>query len=135
MSTKELKKTEAAVPATGGTQAAKPVILTPFVDIMETDKEVILVADMPGVNESNVDIDLQGNNLTIKGARDDKFGMDDAQLIRGEYRPEYCYERQFTIGEVIDMKGISACMKDGVLRLTLPKQKELAPRRIKVKAG
>ena len=40
---------------------------------------------MPGVNESNVDIDLQGNNLTIKGARDD-VGMDDAQLIRGEYR-------------------------------------------------
>ena len=131
----ELKKTESAAPVAGKGQASEPVVLTPLVDIMETEKEVILVADMPGVNEGNVDIDLQGNNLTIKGNRDDKFGMDDAELVRGEYRPEYRYERQFTIGEVIDMKGISARMKDGVLRLTLPKLKELAPRRIQVKAG
>jgi HSP20 family molecular chaperone IbpA len=131
----ELKKTESSAPVVQQGQSAAPVVLTPLVDIMETDKEVILIADMPGVNEGNVDIDLQGNNLTLKGNRDDKFGMDDADLVRGEYRPEYRYERQFTIGEAIDLKGITASMKDGVLRLTLPKLKELAPRRIQVKAG
>lgn len=131
----ELKKTESSAPVVQQGQSVAPVVLTPLVDIMETDKEVILIADMPGVNEGNVDIDLQGNNLTLKGNRDDKFGMDDADLVRGEYRPEYRYERQFTIGEAIDLKGITASMKDGVLRLTLPKLKELAPRRIQVKAG
>lgn len=131
----ELKKTESSAPVVQQGQSPAPVVLTPLVDIMETDKEVILIADMPGVNEGNVDIDLQGNNLTLKGNRDDKFGMDDADLVRGEYRPEYRYERQFTIGEAIDLKGITASMKDGVLRLTLPKLKELAPRRIQVKAG
>lgn len=131
----ELKKTAAASPASSQGAAAEPVVLTPLVDIMETAHEVIVIADLPGVNDQTVDIDLQGNNLTIRGNRDDKFGMNDANLARGEYRPEYRYERQFTIGEAIDTQAITAQMKDGVLSLNLPKLKELAPRRIEVKAG
>ena len=131
----ELKKTESTSPAARKSRAAEPVVLTPLVDIMETAQEVIVVADMPGVNDRTVDIDLQGNSLTIRGNRDDKFGMDDANMAHSEYRPEYRYERQFTIGEAIDMQGITAQMKDGVLNLNLPKLKELAPRRIVVKAG
>jgi HSP20 family protein len=111
----------------------EPVVLSPAVDIMETDKEVFLLADMPGVNEKNVDIDLHGNSLTIKGKREDAVTMD-LELSRAEYQPLYSYERQFTIGDAIDQEKIAAVMKDGVLRLTLPKVKELAPRRIEVKS-
>lgn len=109
------------------------VVLSPAVDILETEKDVLLLADMPGVNEKNVDIDLHGNSLTIKGHRETPVsaGM---ELIRTEYQPDYRYERQFTMGDTIDREKITAVMKDGVLRLTLPKVKELAPRRIEVKA-
>lgn len=111
----------------------EPVVLSPAVDILETERDVLVLADMPGVNEKNVDIDLHGNSLTIKGQREATVpaGM---ELLRAEYQPEYRYERQFTIGEAIDQEKITAAMKDGVLRLTLPKVKELSPRRIEVKA-
>ncbi len=110
----------------------QPVVLSPRVDITETDKDVILVADMPGVNEKGVDVDLERNCLTIKGNRE-ADPMEGFKLTNGEYQPAYTYERQFTIGETIDRDNISASMKDGVLRLVLPKVPEAAPKRIQVK--
>ena len=105
-------------------------VVTPKVDIMETESIVYLVAEMPGVSEKNVDIDLQGNNLTIRGSTVCEGGTEPA---RSEFYPEKAYERQFTLGNSIDLANISANMKDGVLRLTLPKVKDLAPRKIEVK--
>jgi HSP20 family protein len=105
-------------------------VVTPKVDIMETESIVYLVAEMPGVNEKNVDIDLQGNNLTIRGSTVNEGGP---EPTRSEFYPAKAYERQFTLGNSIDLANISANMKDGVLRLTLPKVKELAPRKIEVK--
>ena len=104
--------------------------MTPKVDIMETESIVYLVAEMPGVSEKNVDIDLQGNNLTIRGSTVSEGGTEPK---RSEFYPEKAYERQFTLGNSIDLANISANMKDGVLRLTLPKVKDLAPRKIEVK--
>ncbi len=108
-------------------------VITPRVDILENENDVTLIADMPGVNEKGVDIDLQRNCLTIKGTRSEgpEEGLD---LTNSEYRPAYRYERQFTLGDAIDLDNISASMKDGVLRLTMPKVKEPAPRRIVVNA-
>jgi len=110
------------------------VVLKPQVDIIEDDEKVLLIADMPGVNEKNVDIDLQGNNLTIRGQRE-AIDVEGMTLKCAEYQPDYRYERQFTIGETIDLEKIEAAMKDGVLKLTLPKMKEATPRRIEVKLG
>ncbi len=111
----------------------KTTVLNPRVDILENETEVMLIADMPGVNEKGVDIDLQRNCLTIKGVRQEEQeeGM---TLSTSEFHPKYSYERQFTIGDAIDLEHITASMKDGVLRLTLPKVKEPEPRRIEVKA-
>ncbi|MBR5078995.1 MAG: Hsp20/alpha crystallin family protein [Victivallales bacterium] len=106
-------------------------VVTPKVDIMETETIVYLVAEMPGVSEKNVDIDLQGNNLTIRGSTVPDSGQ--AEPTRSEYYPEKAYERQFTLGNSIDLANISANMKDGILRLTLPKVKEHSPRKIEVK--
>ncbi|MBP5639753.1 MAG: Hsp20/alpha crystallin family protein [Victivallales bacterium] len=107
-------------------------IVSPKVDIMETETQVFLVAEMPGVSEKNVDVDLQGNTLAIRGTTDFKApeGFD---LTGSEYSPNKEYERQFTLGDSIDLNGISANMKDGILKLTLPKVKELSPRKIVVK--
>ena len=69
-------------------------VVTPKVDIMETETIVYLVAEMPGVSEKNVDIDLQGNNLTIRGSTVPDSGQ--TEPTRSEYYPEKAYERQFT---------------------------------------
>lgn len=109
------------------------VVVTPRVDIMENDTQVVLIADMPGVSEKDVDIDLQHNCLSIKGNRVFK-AEDGMKLTNAEFQPAYIYERQFTLGDIIDTENITASMKDGVLRLTLPKVKEATPRRIEVKS-
>ena len=111
----------------------KTTVLTPRVDILESETEVTLIADMPGVNEKGVDIDLQRNCLTIKGTRQDEQDEGMA-LTNSEFHPKYSYERQFTIGDAIDLDNITASMKDGVLKLNLPKIKEPEPRRLEVKA-
>ena len=107
-------------------------VVSPKVDIMETETQVFLVAEMPGVSEKNVDVDLQGNTLTLKGTTDFQ-APEGLELTGNEYSPNKIYERQFTLGDSIDLNGISANMKDGILKLTLPKVKELAPRKIVVK--
>ena len=109
------------------------VVISPRVDITENEKEVLLVADMPGVGQNGVDIDLERNVLTIRGTRSAEI-MEGFELTNAEFQPVYSYERQFTLGDTIDRENISASMKDGVLRLILPKVAEAAPRRIVVKA-
>ena len=110
----------------------EPTVIIPRVDIYENDAEVLLIADMPGVNDKGVDIDLQRNCLTIKGTRQENT-EEGLELTNAEFQPTFCYERQFTLGDTIDLDHITASMKDGVLRLTMPKVKEAAPRRIEVK--
>ncbi|MBQ6472248.1 MAG: Hsp20/alpha crystallin family protein [Victivallales bacterium] len=109
------------------------VVISPRVDITENEKEVLLVADMPGVGQNGVDVDLERNVQTIKGTRTAEV-MEGFELTNAEFQPVYSYERQFTLGDTIDRENISASMKDGVLRLVLPKVAEAAPRRIVVKS-
>lgn len=108
-------------------------VFVPRVDITETEREVRLTADMPGVDDKNVDIDLDRNVLTIRG----KCAPEAPQGFSPAYR-EYLtgnYERAFTLSDEIDRDRIEAIVKNGVLRLTLPKAEEAQPKRISVKAG
>jgi HSP20 family protein len=106
---------------------------TPAVDIFETDKALTVVADMPGVKPEDLSIDLHENILSFTGdvTAPEKEGELD---VYREYRTGR-YVRDFTLGELIDQAKIDAELKDGVLRLTLPKVEEAKPRRITVKAG
>jgi HSP20 family molecular chaperone IbpA len=124
------EKQEVPAPAEG----IKPgPIFTPVVDIFETDNEITLLADMPGVNSENLDIDLRENLLTLSGDVEPPEGSDEVEVFR-EYQTGRYY-RQFTLSEVIDQSKIEAGLTDGVLRLTLPKVAKAAPRRITVKAA
>lgn len=108
-------------------------VFVPRVDIHESETQVVLVADMPGVDENSVKIDLNGSELTISG----RFVPTPPEGYTLSYR-EYGsgnYERSFTLGDTINRDNIEAVVKDGVLRLTLPKAKEAQPRRIQVAAG
>jgi HSP20 family molecular chaperone IbpA len=103
------------------------------VDIYETPEELVVTADMPGVSRENVDIQLDGDSLTIEGRvrPEDYEGLKPAQV---EYGVGGFY-RRFSVGEAIDREGIKAQLTRGVLTLRLPKAAHARQRRIEVQAA
>ena len=130
---KELKvrgKQEVASPAE---QTTPGLVFTPAVDIFETEKEITLLADMPGVKADDLTIDLRDNTLTLSG---DISPVENTaeQVILVEYESGKYY-RQFTLGELVNQEKIDAKLSDGVLRLSLPKVEKATPKKIAVQSG
>ncbi len=119
------------VQATGESTRNVPVFI-PAVDIYEKEGSLTLVADMPGVPPENIDIDLNADQLTIRGTvpRQEENG----KVLFREYTVGDYY-RQFSLSNEIDREKIQASMKDGVLRLVLPKAEAAKPRKITVQAS
>ena len=117
---------------TSPAEQTKPgVVFTPSVDIFETDRELTLLADLPGVTAENLTIDLRENTLTLTGEVE-PFESANEEDILIEYEIGKYY-RQFSLSNVIDQSKINANLTDGVLRLTLPKVEEAKPRKIEVR--
>jgi HSP20 family molecular chaperone IbpA len=137
MTTKELQTLEAekqeveTVDGAERTRARRAYV--PRVDIYETDDAIILLTDMPGVNENSVDITLEKNVLTINGyvnaASPDNYSLSYAEYESGDY------ERSFNLSNEIDRENIEATVKNGVLRLQLPKAAPAKTRKITVKGS
>ena len=108
----------------------KPMFI-PVVDIWETDNGLMLLADMPGVTPENLSVDLQDNTLTISGKVAETEAEGRKNLIR-EFEIGGFY-RQFSLAENIDQAGITAALKDGVLKLELPRLAPAQPRKIEIK--
>jgi HSP20 family molecular chaperone IbpA len=130
---KALQAKEKAEVTTPAEQTRPGAVFTPSVDIFETDKEITLLADMPGVKSDTLDIDLHENVLSLDGDVKSPERVDEVDVIR-EYRTGKYY-RQFTLSQVIDQSKIEAELKDGVLRLSLPKVEAATPRKIAVRSG
>lgn len=105
----------------------------PRVDIYETGEAITVVADMPGVDENTVDVTVENDVLTIQGyvEPEEPEGYD---LAFAEYQVGD-YQRAFTLSDQVDRGGIEATLKDGVLRLVLPKMAEAKRRKIAITAG
>ena len=88
---------------------------------------------MPGVKAKNLDIDLRQDILTLTGEVESPEGPNETEILR-EYRTGR-YVRQFALSDTIDQSKIDAKLKDGVLRLVLPKAEKAVPKKITVKAG
>jgi len=131
--TKALQPKEKAEVTTPAEQTRPGRAFTPAVDIFETDKALTIVADMPGVKSEDLDIDLHDNILSLKGDVTPPETEGEWDLYR-EYETGH-YIREFTLGRLIDQSKIEAELKDGVLRLTLPKAEEATPRKITVKSA
>ena len=103
----------------------------PRADIYETDKEIIVLADVPGANEKTVDITLEKNVLSINAYVEPVIpsGFD---IAYAEYE-EGDYQRSFRLSDEIDRDKIEAVVNDGVLRLSLPKLQEATTKKIAVK--
>lgn len=104
----------------------------PVVDIYETEAALVIQADLPGAEPSDVETHLENNLLTITAPVKRDEGP--WRPVHGEYAEGH-YQRQFRLGQRIDQAKITAAMKDGVLTLTLPKVDSARPRRIQVQAG
>lgn len=114
-------------------QTKDGVVFTPEVDILETDRKITLLSDMPGVRSQDLKVDLCNGLLTLSGDIAPWEGPDEQDiLIECEVGRFY---RQFTISDDIDQDNIDAQLTDGVLRLTLPKVESAIPRKIPVTAG
>jgi HSP20 family molecular chaperone IbpA len=130
---KALQAKEKAEVTTPAEQTRPGAVFTPAVDIFETEKDITLLADMPGVKADSLNIDLHENVLSLDGDVQSPQGGDEMDVFR-EYRTGKYY-RQFTLSQVIDQSKIEAAMKDGVLRLRLPKVEAATPRKIAVRSG
>ena len=130
---KELKVREKQEVASPAEQTTPGLVFTPAVDIFETEKEITLLADMPGVKADDLTIDLRDDTLTLAA---DIAPVDDTNedKVLVEYETGRYY-RQFTLGESINQENIDAKLNEGVLRLSLPKVEKATPKKITVKAG
>jgi len=133
MISKEIQAREKKDVAAAPEQTKPGLLFTPAVDIFENDQELTVVADLPGVKPQNLEIDLRKNTLSIIGDVETPEGPGETDHIR-EFRTGRFF-RQFTLSEVIDQSKIEASLKNGVLRLKLPKLEKAVPRKIMVQAG
>lgn len=130
----QVQDTEKREIDTGGTERTRDrLAFVPRADIYEVDEVITIVADMPGVDENTVDIALENNVLTINGYVG-PVEMEGHSLAYTEYRVGD-YQRAFSLSDQIDQDEIEAVVKDGVLRLRLPKITEARRRKIAIKAG
>lgn len=129
--TKALKAKEKRTLTIPAEQTRPGPTFTPAVDIFETDREITLLADIPGVKAEDLNIDLRENVLTLAGEVEPPEGPGEVDVLR-EYDTGK-YFREFTLSELIDQSKIEAELKDGVLRLKLPKVEAASPRKITVK--
>jgi HSP20 family molecular chaperone IbpA len=119
-------------------QAVEPVrerpAVAPRVDVYETPDELVLIADLPGVTQENLKIDVADDRLTIHGSRASASQQAAQKGLMRELAP-FDYNRVFTLPDGIDRDKIVAALKEGVLTLKLPKSAAIKPRRIEIKAS
>jgi HSP20 family protein len=103
----------------------------PAVDIYEHEGNIVLKAELPGVDGKDVDVRVENNVLTLRGERklDQEVKRENYHRIERSYGS---FTRSFTLPTVVDTSNIKAEYKDGVLRVTLPKREEAKPRQIQI---
>ena len=130
----EVRTVEQQTPSTESAQRMPPrPVFMPPADIYETEDNIVVLAEMPGVSSEGVDISLERRVLTIRGrsASRDHSGY---HRVYNEYS-DGNYERVFTLSENIDRDRIEATLKDGVLQLVLPKAEAAKARKIELKSS
>jgi HSP20 family protein len=121
------------VQAGSDNQSREQPFVVPPVDVFENESGITLLADLPGVSRDRLTIRVDGDSLVIEGNAEtaEPGGM---ELLYGEAHYA-AYRRQFTLSRELDAQRIEANLKDGVLRLSIPKLEEAKPRRVEVRAG
>ena len=108
-------------------------VLIPPVDVIEDESGITVNADMPGVTKENLTIRIEGGALTI----DAPLALGESKSLNAVYSETRSahYKRSFTLSRELDTTKIDAAIKDGVLKLHVPKLEHAKPRRIEVRAA
>ena len=107
--------------------------LVPPVDVIEDANGITLFADMPGVPKDKLDVSIDADTLTITG--EVALTLDPKMEARYVEVPTPRYRRSFTLGQELDRARIAAELKNGVLKLVIPKSEKAKPRRIEIQAA
>jgi HSP20 family protein len=103
----------------------------PAVDIFETENDLVMTAEVPGIDEKDIEIKIEDNTLILKGAR--KFEKETKEENYHRIERSYgSFYRAFTLPNSIDPEKIQAEHENGVLKITMPKRTELKPRKVKI---
>jgi HSP20 family protein len=107
---------------------------TPAMDLVETDEHFVLRADLPGLTESDVNIELEDNVLTVSGERNAEHESKGEGFYRVE-RAFGSFSRSLTLPKGIDPESVAASFQNGVLEVRVPKPEQRKPRKIAIGAG
>jgi HSP20 family protein len=103
----------------------------PEVDIHETEDALVLEADLPGMEEKDLDVRVENNTLTVRGERKFEKKVSEENYLRVE-RAYGSFSRSFALPHTIDPEAIKADYRNGVLTIRVPKREEAKPRQVKV---
>ena len=106
----------------------------PAVDIFEKGDDLVIRAEIPGVEKDDLDIRIENNTLVLSGERKRETEIEERDAYRLE-RSFGLFTRSFTLPKTVDSARISASFKNGVLELTLPKVEQAKPQKIEIKAA
>ena len=118
----------------GGNGATTARRWIPAMDLVETDDHFVLKADLPGLSEDDVHIDVEDNVLTVSGERRAEHEDKREGYVRVE-RAYGAFRRSLTLPEGIDPEAVVASFENGVLDIRIPKPEERKPRRVAIKVG
>jgi HSP20 family protein len=122
---------DAPAPGDGGGTLRRWI---PAMDLVETDEDFVLRADLPGLSEGDVNIELEDNVLTVSGERKSEH----EERKEGYYRVERAsgsFSRSLTLPEGVAPEGIKASFDRGVLEVRIPKPEERKPRKVAISVG
>ena len=122
---------EDAVTARGEEKDMISSTWTPSVDIFETENALILTAEVPGIEEDNIEIKIEDNTLSLKGERNFEKETKEEYYHRIE-RAYGSLHRSFTLPHYVDSDNIEAVHENGILKINMPKKPELKPRQVKI---
>lgn len=117
----------------GRSEPASTRAWAPVVDILETESDLVVRAELPGLKQEDIDIEVTSESLSIKGERKFEDAAKD-QYLRVE-RPYGPFQRSFTIGVPVQPDKVKATYRDGVLEVNIPKAEEVKPKKIQIQAG
>lgn len=117
--------------ARSGERGAFDTPWAPTVDIYETKEAVVIDAELPGMKQSDIEVSVTDNTLTIKGEKKQEKNTQEENFHRVE-RIYGSFSRSFTLPVGVHAEKIKANYKDGVLKITLPKAEEVKPKQIPI---
>lgn len=115
-----------------GSEPALEKTWAPAVDILETENDLVVRAELPGLSRDSIDIEVTGESLTIRGER--KFNEENKESYLRVERSYGPFQRSFTIGVPVQPDKVKATYYDGVLEITVPKAEEVRPKKIEINA-